>query len=432
MRKKKILENVTVEKMVFGKQGFGHAEGRPVFVWNALPGEVVDVEVFKKNRKRYEGVATVIHKASPERVDPREPGHYLSCSPYQMMTFAEEQRQKVDIARATYERIGGLNVPEDFGIAGDEDAQYEYRNKIEYSFYFDKETEDVDLAFFNRGRHSKQPLTECALARPELNRVAREVLNWIKENKFEARLFKSLVVRSNSAGEVIAGLFVKEDRSFDSVPQFSVQPKGFGMYYSRREHPAACVDGVIAELGELELEEEVSGTRLRYGLQSFFQVNVPVFEHALMDIAEAIPEGSEIVDLYSGVGSISLPLTGRVQSCQMVEIVSEAVEYVKRNIAASGAEGYEVVCAPSEKALEYVTKDKVLIIDPPRAGLHEDVVSRIAEVGPQTIVYLSCDIATHARDVGELTRAGYTIDRMKLYNFFPRTPHIEGLVILRI
>jgi len=129
------------------------------------------------------------------------------------------------------------------------------------------------------------------------------------------------------------------------------------------------------------------------------------------------------------VGAIALPLAKKVKSAVLVESNEEAVGFAKENVKLNKLKNCKVVFSPTEKALDYIEKGKTIIFDPPRAGLHQKIIDRILEIKPKKIVYLSCNIATQARDLNLLSK-GYKVKSIKLYNFFPRTPHIEGLAVL--
>ena len=139
-----------------------------------------------------------------------------------------------------------------------------------------------------------------------------------------------------------------------------------------------------------------------------------------------MPEGTQVVDMYSGVGTIGLTIGG--DGVTLVEVNEHAVREMERNVAELAMNAKPVLAA-SENALEYITGDKCIIVDPPRAGLHEDVVNRLLETKPQRIIYLSCNPVTQARDVARLAEA-YGIKSHRGYNYFPHTPHIEHLVVL--
>ncbi|MEK7083688.1 MAG: RsmD family RNA methyltransferase, partial [Patescibacteria group bacterium] len=162
---------------------------------------------------------------------------------------------------------------------------------------------------------------------------------------------------------------------------------------------------------------------------SFFQINVPMFEQALADISTFTTDADILLDYYAGVGSIGLPLARTAKSCMLVEQNEDAARFAEKNIAENNISNTTAFCSVAERMTDYITGDATLIVDPPRAGLHEKLIQRILSEKPQKIIYLSCNLATHARDIG-LLREAYTITSLKLYNFFPRTPHIEALCVL--
>lgn len=422
---------IKIEKLVEGGQGIGYSKdptyvGQTFFVWNALPEEEVDAEIVNKKNGIYEARVINIIKPSPHRIDPIE-DHFLSCSPWQTMDFEYENETKKNIATETYKRIGGIDVG-DIQIFSD-NKQFDYRNKMEFSFM---EIEGkISLAFFQRGQKKRIAINGCELANPAINKTARDILEWINQNQLTERNLKALIIRSNKKGETIAGLFIKDKMTFKKYPDPDGDFLGFNLYYSTHKSPASVITEILYQKGQDSLTEEISvenshGCSLRYGINSFFQVNIPVFEIALRDISGFINNNNDVIDFYSGVGSIGLNIDAK----QLIESNEEAVNFAQENIEIN-KKNCEAILAPAEKALEYIVKDSVIVFDPPRAGLHQKVVDRILEIEPQKIVYLSCNIATQSRDIG-LLKEVYDIKFIKLYNFFPHTPHIEGLCILEL
>jgi tRNA/tmRNA/rRNA uracil-C5-methylase (TrmA/RlmC/RlmD family) len=310
---------------------------------------------------------------------------------------------------------------------------------MEYSFIENEGT--ISLAFFKRGQNRKIAIDYCQLANPAINETAKKILEWINEQKLTERNLKSLIIRSNKKGETIAGLFIKDKLEFDQYPKLTKSFLGFNLYYSTHQSPASVITEVLYQEGQDFLTEEINGIKLKYGINSFFQVNIPVFEKALdeimKNIQQSIPStsvgtnGCALLDFYSGVGTIGLCLAKNANSATLVESNEEAVTFSRENIKLNKIKNIEVIGAPAEKALEYIEEDKTIILDPPRAGLHEKIIDRILEMRPPKIIYLSCNVATQARDIG-LLKDTYNIKSIKLYNFFPRTPHIESLAILEL
>ncbi len=433
-----IMHKVTIEKLVFGGQGLARLpDGKVVFVWNALPGEEVEINIIKKKKDYIEAVATKILTPSPERVQAREE-HFLSSAPWQMMDWDRENYYKKHIAMEQYGKIGGLilgNQPPEI-VSGDK--QYGYRNKIEFSFaptdpnqdyQNNPEYEPVSLAFFQRGKKVRKPVTHSELAEPVINDVAKKILDWVNEQQIPMRSLKSLIVRSNGNGQAIAALFLKDKLSFDSFPELNEQLLGFHIYYSTHKSPASVPTALLYSEGQDYLIANIKGTKLKFGLLSFFQINIPMFEQALDDIAAFLPPKTPLIDFYAGVGAISLPLSYNRESAMLVDNNEEAIAYAKENIEMNGLKNCDAQCIPAEEITDIISSDKTIIVDPPRAGLHMKMAQRLAAIKPPRIIYLSCNIATQARDI-RLLEETYKVSFLKLYNFFPRTPHIEGLCIL--
>lgn len=421
------MPKVLIEKLVGGGTGLAHIEGKAVFVWNALPGEEVEIE-FLKNKKDYaEAVATKIITPSPERMEPLE-ACFLSSSPWQIMKFDFENEWKRKIAAEQYSKIGDMILSfENLEIETD-GKETGYRNKIEFSFC-KNEHDEVSLAFFERGKKVLIPVEGSLLAEPIINETAQTLLTWIRAEQIPLRSLKSLILRSNGQGQAIAALFIKDKLPLESYPSLTENFLGFYLYYSTHKSPASVPTELLYKKGPDYLVANILGTKLKFGLLSFFQINIPVFTKALQDIAAFLDPHVPVVDFYSGVGAISLPLSQSREETQLVDNNAEAIEYAEENVKLNNLFGCSTQCAPAEKMTDFISSEKMIILDPPRIGLHERVTATLLHKKPKRIIYLSCDIATQARDVRLLSQ-GYTVSFMKLYNFFPRTPHTEGLIIL--
>lgn len=419
------IQQLKIDKIVHGGQALGHALGRPIFVWNALPGEVVDVQLTRKNSKVCEGVATEVVQPSSVRIAPRE-SHWLSCSPWQIISRETEKEWKISLAREAYTHVGVDVATLEYV---ESPSEFSYRNKIEWSFALDKEGK-VSLAFFGRGTHNRNAVESCVLASDTITTISNRILDWVREQNIPLRSLKSLIVRSADDGTAIAGLFLKDHLQFSAYPACANGLVGFHVYYSSHKSPASVIHGVLHTEGNELLNQTVCDTTLTHGLNGFFQVNIPVFEQAVRLIDAHIPHDRPILDFYGGVGSIGIPLARmHQQPLTIVETNAESTACAQKN-----SEQYmlnaQVYTVEAEKAVEYISSDSVLIVDPPRAGLHQDVIKRIGETQPEVVAYLSCNVSTHARDI-QLLSQWYTVTFLSLLNFFPRTPHVESLCILK-
>jgi len=333
--------------------------------------------------------------------------------------------------------------------------------------YSDREESSIDtldLAFFRRGSKGKIVVDGTSLAHPAINNLARAIRDLLRHKRVAARQLKTLLVRCDQSGSCVWQLYVK-----DRLPEIitadeaaKLPSQGGEIIYSDPCSPASRITERLARFGDTTLTDTVLGVPFRYACEGFFQVNIPVYEQALRDMREWVlrdrtgqhsgrqPEHhqkiirdprkvaqifSEVLlaadrptlDLYAGVGTIGLTIgSGNVT---LVEINADAVREMQCNITELDRTDARAVLAPSEQALDHITGKEIVIVDPPRAGLHPDVVATLLQKLPPRIIYLSCNPVTQARDVA-LLRQSYQIAWHRGYNFFPRTPHIEHLVIL--
>lgn len=427
-----IMLNVKFEKIVGGGQALTTlSNGKKAFVWGVLPGEVADISVRKKKSSMIEGVASRVVIPSNQRVAPQDPDSYLSTSPWQIMSFSAEQHYKAMLIEEAFELhhqilLGVTDVYTD-------KTPYHYRNKVEFSWYGQNDssngTEILDLAFFRRGSKGKITIDQCSLLPNCIMQLAKEIRDFLQAKQIQARQLKTLLIRADQTGNCIWQLYIKEPEcsfmSQDEAGRFSAV--GGAVIYSDPKSPASIITNRLFYVGDTILTDTILGIPFRYAAEGFFQINLPVYEQALRDMQQWVTD-KPVIDLYSGVGSIGLTI-GR-QNITLVEINANAVREMKQNITQLGRSGTtNAVLAASEEATRYITNDSLIIVDPPRAGLHPSVVRRLLEETPERIIYLSCNPVTQARDIALLTEK-YGIRYHRGYNFFPRTPHIEHLVVL--
>lgn len=414
-------EQIHIDKLVHGGQGIGTlSDGKRVFVWNALPGETIQIELLKRRSKIAEGVATDIITPSQYRVEPRDDA-YLSTSPWQIVDFATENKYKQEILVETMQREH-VNI-EKFADFVSGDREWHYRNKMEYSFYGDDD--GLHLALFNRGSKSKKIIKGSSIAMEVIDATANKMLERLNSMQIHGSTLKTMVIRADQKGNTAVSLFVK-DEEFPAIDELPIGVQGIVVYYSTPKSPASVMTRKLYSLGNTLLSDNINNTKITYDVNSFFQVNIEVFNLALQKIGQAIGIKS-FIDMYSGVGTIGLGL-GVETEFLLVESNVDNTECALINAQNTNA---KVIQAMAETALEYITNDRVLIVDPPRAGLHHKVVKRILDVKPPKVAYLSCNPITQARDLAILQEK-YKISELTGYNFFPKTPHIESLAILEL
>lgn len=429
---KKILPllEVTLDRIIGGGQVIGTLEnGKKCLVWGGLPGETVIVQPTKKKSNYIEGVVTEVITPSAERIAPKDPDSFLSTSPWQILAFESEQHYKSALIEEAFE-LHDIVLPAPIEVWSN-GKEYEYRNKIEYSFWYDTATERLDLAFFRRGTHGKITIDHTSLATPVITEVSQVVRTALNKLKIDGRDLKTVIIRSNKMNETAWQLYVKNEEIDASAIIAAIDHPSIirgEVIYSNPKSPASVITKRLALSGEQVLTDTILDVPFSYATEGFFQINLPVYEQALRDMQQWVNTSRPVVDLYSGVGTIGLTIGG--DNVTLIEMNEHAVREMERNIADHGRENQaKAILTASEQALEYINGESTIIVDPPRAGLHEKVVEKLLEAAPERIIYLSCNPVTQARDVALLSEK-YGIRHHRGYNFFPRTPHIEHLVVL--
>ena len=450
-------------KIVGEGKALGRTNGKVVFSYGILPGETAKVEVVREKRNFIDAKLIEIINPSPERIQEKE-DHYLSCSPWQIMNYDFQVKTKKNIVedllyQTTKETIKIENFYRAENIFG-------YRTKIEYSFTQNSEGQ-LRFAFHKRCCWGEKYILEngCALMGDETNSIALKILEIINSKNIALEDLKTLVFReSKHLNERIAILYVKNKDinlgEFQNYDEWTVPSKdclghkfssfyleecrikapcssddqmeglnGFIIAYSDPLSPMSVVTEVIYQTGSDFITEKLLGKKFSYSYDCFFQNNIDLFEKALEEIRASAFKCSKIIDLYSGVGSIGLSLADMADKVYAIESVDSAVKYAQINAEQNNISNFEIVCSMSEKADTDIFKGTdILVLDPPRAGLHKKVIKAIFEILPKRIIYLSCNPITQGRDTAFFLEK-YNIIKTAGFDFYPNTPHTETLIV---
>ena len=382
---------IKIEKIVPGGQALGTMEdGKKAFFWNALPGEMVaDYQITKKKSHYIEAIATNIDSSSSYRQKPKDEC-FLSTSPWQIIDYEYELKLKQEIIKEVFrENHIDISLPEIITDYHD----YYYRNKMEYALYWDNEQSLIKLALHQRGSHRKIPIIRSSIEHQVIFKEATKIINKLNSKKEPAYKYQSLLLRCNKDGELSGGL-----------------------YENHKPHPSFN-----------NLTDTILGFPYSYSPNGFFQINPPVYELALKEIKKHI-DTETVLDLYSGVGSIGLSVA-RDHHLTLVESDKFAFQEMTNNVKNLINKHITPILSKSEEALDFISDNQTVIIDPPRSGCDKNLINRFLESTPTKIIYLSCNPITQARDIKPLLDK-YIIKEIKAFNFFPHTPHIENLVIL--
>lgn len=466
MRKKKkrlVFENVTVTDAAAKGKTIGKApDGRVIFLNNTVPGDVVDVQTTKKRKAYFEGTAINFHSLSDKRVDP-VCQHFNVCGgcKWQDMGYEHQLFYKQKEVENNLKRIGHLDLPELTPILGSE-QQYFYRNKMEFSFsdsrwltldeiQSDRQIDNKNaLGFHIPGMWDKiLDIKKCHLQKDPSNSIRLETKRFAIENGltfFNPRnqygMLRTLMLRTSSIGEIMVLVqFFENDKekrelllnhlskTFPEITSllYVINPKQNDTIYDQE---------IICFSGRDHIFEEMEGLKFKINAKSFYQTNSEqAYELYKITRNFADLKGDELVyDLYTGTGTIAQFVSKKAKKVIGIESVPEAILDAKANAERNRIENVDFFVGDMKNVFneQFIAQNgvpDVIITDPPRDGMHKDVVQQILNIAPKKVVYVSCNSATQARDL-ELMKEKYTITKVQPVDMFPQTHHVENVVLL--
>ena len=429
--------------------GFAKIEGRAVFVPRTAVGDQCDVRIVKVTKNVAFGRVEKLVVPSAARITPACPAADKcgGCC-YQHITYEEELRAKEKKVLDALTRIGGQDSAKLLGITGAPTTEH-YRNKAQYPVGRDKDGRIV-TGFYRPRSHDIVPVERCLIQSEKADRIAAVVRGWMQDYDvppydYTAKrgAVRHIYVRvGEKSGESQLTLIAAThkmpalDELIRRLREQEPSLTGILLNHNQRGDNVILGDKTDVLWGEPMLEDRLCGHSFLLSPEAFYQVNHAQAEKLYACALEfAGLTGQEtVIDLYCGAGTITLVLAEQAKRVVGVEIVPEAVENAKRNAIRNGIENVEFLCADAGQAarrlaLRGVLPD-VLVVDPPRKGLDETARDAILKMLPPRVVYVSCDPATLARDVAELCGTGYTLERAQAFDLFPRTNHVETVVLL--
>lgn len=461
-------QNIIFEKLEItdagakGKSIAKAPDGKVVFINNAVPGDIADIQTTKKKRAFYEGTAIEFHKLSDKRVEP-VCQHFGTCGgcKWQFMGYEHQLFYKQQEIENNLKRLGKIELPAVTPILGSKDI-YFYRNKMEFSFSDSrwltldeinsgKEFDDKNaLGFHIPGMWDKiLDIKKCHLQADPSNDIRNFVKEFANDNElafFNTReqtgLLRTLMIRTSSNGELMVVIqFFKEEKEkrellmdhlaekFPEITslQYVVNSKGNDTIYDQE---------VICYKGRDHIFEEMEGLKFKINAKSFYQTNSQQ-AYELYKITRDFAQltGEELVyDLYTGTGTIAQFVARNAKKVVGIEAVPVAIEDARENAKRNNIENTEFFAGDMKKVftagfIEKHGQPDVIITDPPRDGMHKDVIAQIIGILPQRIVYVSCNSATQARDLALLDEH-YKVTRVQPVDMFPQTFHVENVVCL--
>ncbi len=409
--------NLTLQKPVYGGDCLTHLPpnggkpGKAVFVPLTLPGETIEAQIVEEKRNHIQAEANAILTASPDRVAPGCP-HYGQCGgcQYQHANYPAQLAFKQQILRETLQRAH-VPLPAEIAILAAD--PWHYRNRIRLAV-----TPSGEIGYRSRGSHQIVPIRECPIAAPLLAEIALDFGSFLEE-----------ATTQDSISEI--ELFTNQDDSELSLTLFfeTAEPQSRGLRLTRS---ADATRFKLERTEERFLTYGVAGFNYRVSHGAFFQVN----RHLLDRFAEHVTanqSGSLAWDLYAGVGLFARRLAASFSQVHAVESAPAAVESLRENLRETGSQ------VANSTTLDFLRNNRenreprpdLIVLDPPRAGLGDQVTTLLNAVGAPSLVYVSCDPTTLARDLRALTQERYRIDSVTLVDMFPQTFHMETVVKLR-
>ncbi|MCF1423044.1 23S rRNA (uracil(1939)-C(5))-methyltransferase RlmD [Mangrovimonas futianensis] len=445
-----------------GKAVAKASDGKVIFLSNAVPGDVVDIQTFKKRRAYYEGKAIHFHKYSSKRTEP-VCEHFGVCGgcKWQNMDYQYQLEFKQNEVENNLKRIGHLELPETTKILGSKDV-YFYRNKMEFSFsdsrwLTEKEInseKDFDnknaLGFHIPGMWDKiLDIKKCWLQEDPSNDIRNTIKSFATEHGLEffntrnqTGLLRTLMIRTSSIGEIMVLVQFFEDKKeqrealLNHISESFPQITSLLYVINQKANDTLYDQEVICYQGRDHIFEEMEGLRFKINAKSFYQTNSnQAYELYKVTRDFAQLTGEELVyDLYTGTGTIAQFVAKQAKKVIGVEAVPDAITAAKANAQFNGIENVDFFVGDMKEVFnaQFIKthgKPDVIITDPPRDGMHKDVVAQILKIAPKRVVYVSCNSATQARDLA-LMAEDYKVIKVQPVDMFPQTHHVENVVLL--
>ncbi|WP_353181543.1 23S rRNA (uracil(1939)-C(5))-methyltransferase RlmD [Parapedobacter lycopersici] len=459
---KRLIQDITITDIAEEGKGVGKAEDLVLFVDKAIPGDVVDVELTRKKKNFAEARIVQLKTDSPHRIKPFC-DHFGVCGgcKWQHMEYPAQLTYKQNSVANALSRLGKVDTSRMEAILPAPETTY-YRNKLEYTFSNKRWLTQVDdeqaatemnaLGFHVPGRFDKiLDVDHCYLQQDPSNAIRNrlrafalaEQISFYDLRQHEGAL-RNLIIRTASTGELmVIVVFAYADAETVQKTMAFLQeefPQVTSLLYilNQKKNDTIFDQDIHLFAGRDHIFEEMEGLRFKIGAKSFYQTNSQQ-AYALYQITRdfAAFEGHErVYDLYTGAGTIANFIAGHVQEVIGVEYVPTAIEDAKINSAVNGIANTKFFAGDMKDVLtpDFIAehgKPDVVITDPPRAGMHADVVARLLEMEAGKIVYVSCNAATQARDLA-LLQEKYEVVRIRPVDMFPQTQHVENVVLLKL
>lgn len=450
------LNNHSVEVKVTGVNSIGQGisrltDGKVLFINGALPGEKVEAIVEKEKKQYALGKLVKILEKHPKRVVPHCP-LYGKCGGCQLQHCSYDLQLEIkrNILVDALERIGRLNISSKVDKCVPSPVKWNYRNKA--SFPARKKGHTVERGFYQMGSHHLIPVELCPVLEDSLNDVAKVVFSKLKnlkipgyDEKTHSGLLKHIILRKGSfTGDIVVCIVLKElpgrkwsrilEKAAKDIASLFPSVKGLNVNVNPDKTNRIIGNSSLCLYGDDFITEKLKDKLLEYESTSFFQVNSYQAIHLFSFTAEQISkDGQEkVLELYSGAGALTVFLSEKAKKVCSVESWESSAKSMKKNLERNEIKNVSINTGKAEKLLQSLKKEEFssVVLDPPRVGCHRNVIDYISESGIPEVVYVSCNPATLARDCAILAENGYRFSRIKPFDMFPQTCHVETVILM--
>jgi 23S rRNA (uracil1939-C5)-methyltransferase len=416
--------------------------------WHVLgvfPGDVVKVQQYKyADGITYAEIVEILEPSEHRTHTPATSPYFDPNAPWQHLDIAQENTEKLNIVQETFNEYAFTEIESDILKPGE--LSDHYRNKAAYAFTEDKKNK-LSFALFTRGvsKSGKVSQEENILVHPMINKIGKQFLHFFNQRNIPVRELKYLTLRySYHTDTVVAQILVPETNrkklpwKKSELETFQNQhPKLQGIIVSHSDFGtrSAATNKDFYVTGDVVIIEKILGKEYKYHPSQFFQIYPDAFAQILSDCEEIIKnipnhKNYELLDFFAGIGIIGLHVSGLVKNVHGVEQSPMAKIYANKNVVLSNVENFIFTEANVDEALAHIKSEQILVVDPARSGVTKKSLEKINEIQPEYIIYISCNPETQAQDFYEL-KNNYNIEWSRAYNLFPKTPHVEHVILLK-
>lgn len=436
------IKTVTIETL--SPSGHGIADNG-WYILGTFPGDTIKAGQYKfAEGISYAEIIEIVTPSEHRNHTPTESPYFDPNAPWQYLELNQENNEKLSIVKNLFKSQSDTEINSEIIKPGE--LSDHYRNKAAYAFTVDKK-DQLTFALFTRGTSKKGKITqnENILVHPVINKIGKQFLHFFNQKNVPLRTLKYLTLRySYHTNTVVAQILVTETNrkklpwkksDLENLLNQHKELQGIIVSHSEPSTRSAKITKDFYITGDVVITEKVADKEYKYHPSQFFQIYPKAFEQILNDCSDLVKSISnhkeyELLDFFAGIGIIGMHLSDLVKNIHGVEQSPMAKIYAKKNAKLNDIENFSFTEANINQALDHIKPEQILVVDPARSGMTELSLEKITEIGPEYIIYISCNPESQADDYIQL-KSHYDITWSRAYNIFPKTPHVEHIIFLK-